>query len=103
MPCPSWNAAWKRRRARYGYGRAHAAQPSESHLRRGIGIACGIKNVGYSFGFPEQSTATVEIYGAAELERAVVRIGAADVGQGAHLALRQIAAETLERPADKVR
>ncbi|HLZ24634.1 MAG TPA: xanthine dehydrogenase family protein molybdopterin-binding subunit [Ktedonobacterales bacterium] len=65
------------------------------YLRRGVAIACGIKNVGYSFGYPEQSTATVEIYGRSELERAVLRIGAADVGQGAHLALRQIAAETL--------
>ncbi len=70
-------------------------QPAETYLRRGVGIACGIKNVGYSFGFPEKSTATVEIYGDAEVERAVVRIGAADVGQGSHLALRQVAAEVL--------
>ncbi|MBC5815087.1 MAG: molybdopterin-dependent oxidoreductase, partial [Candidatus Eremiobacteraeota bacterium] len=66
-----------------------------SHVRRGVGIASGIKNVGYSFGFPEQATATVELYGNGSIERAVVRIGAADVGQGAHLVLRQIAAETL--------
>jgi CO/xanthine dehydrogenase Mo-binding subunit len=65
------------------------------HLRRGFGLACGIKNVGYSFGFPEQSTAKVELYGRGDLERAVVRVGAADVGQGAHTALRQIAAERL--------
>jgi CO/xanthine dehydrogenase Mo-binding subunit len=67
-----------------------------------VGIACGIKNVGYSFGYPEQSTATVELFGTAELERAVVRIGAAEVGQGTHLALRQIAAETLGLPLDRV-
>jgi CO/xanthine dehydrogenase Mo-binding subunit len=73
-----------------------------SHLRRGIGIACGIKNVGYSFGYPDQATAKVELYGKAELERAVVRIGAAEVGQGTHLALRQIAAETLGLPLAKV-
>ncbi len=69
-----------------------------SHLRRGVGIACGMKNLGYSFGFPEQSTATVELYGRGEVERAVVRVGAADVGQGSHLALRQIAAEELGLP-----
>ncbi|HEU5348368.1 MAG TPA: xanthine dehydrogenase family protein molybdopterin-binding subunit [Ktedonobacterales bacterium] len=73
-----------------------------THLRRGIGIACGIKNVGYSFGYPEQSTATVELQGVAELERAIVRVGAADVGQGAHLTLRQIAAETLGLPLARV-
>jgi CO/xanthine dehydrogenase Mo-binding subunit len=90
-------------RIRWGYGEAN--QPSktlEPHLRRGIGIACGIKNVGYSYGFPEQATATVEIYGAAEMERAVVRVGVADVGQGTHLILRQIAAETLSLPIEKV-
>lgn len=73
-----------------------------SYLRRGVGIACGIKNVGYSFGYPDQATAKVELYGKAELERAVVRIGAAEVGQGTHLALRQIAAETLGLPLAKV-
>jgi CO/xanthine dehydrogenase Mo-binding subunit len=77
-------------------------QPAAAHLRRGVGIACGMKNVGYSFGFPEQATATVELYGRAELERAVLRIGAADVGQGTHLILRQIAAEALGVPLEKV-
>jgi CO/xanthine dehydrogenase Mo-binding subunit len=66
-----------------------------SSKARGWGIACGIKNLGYSFGFPEQATATVELYGGATIERAVVRIGAAEVGQGTHTALRQVAAEAL--------
>jgi CO/xanthine dehydrogenase Mo-binding subunit len=101
---------------RLGYGQPHErakTSPSDSppsqeglrgrsHLRRGIGIACGIKNVGYSFGYPDQATAKVELYGKAELQRAVVRIGAAEVGQGTHLALRQIAAETLGLPLAKV-
>ena len=73
-------------------------------LRRGIGIACGIKNVGYSFGFPEQATATVELdVTPAGIRGAIVRVGAAEVGQGAHLVLRQIAAETLELPLEAVR
>ncbi|MEA2526093.1 MAG: hypothetical protein QOF73_3320 [Thermomicrobiales bacterium] len=73
------------------------------HVRRGIGLACGIKNVGYSFGFPEQATATVELTGRFEEERrGRVRVGAADVGQGTHLALRQIAAEALGLPFERV-
>lgn len=84
----------------YGHQQDDTSFPT--HIKRGIGIACGIKNVGYSFGFPEQATATVEVYGAAELERAIVRVGAAEVGQGTHLALRQIAAETLGLPFEKV-
>ncbi|MEA2663856.1 MAG: hypothetical protein QOI11_800, partial [Candidatus Eremiobacteraeota bacterium] len=38
----------------------------------------------------------------ARIERAVVRVGAADVGQGVHLILRQIAAEALALPLDAV-
>jgi CO/xanthine dehydrogenase Mo-binding subunit len=72
------------------------------HLRRGVGIACGIKNVGYSFGYLEQATATVELIGGAGIEHAHVRVGAADVGQGAHLALRQIAAEALKLPPEQI-
>ena len=90
-------------RARWGYGTPDAEQQSAApHLQCGIGIACGIKNVGYSFGFPEQATASVEVFGTAELERAEVRIGAADVGQGSHLVLRQIAAEALDLPLEKI-
>ena len=89
--------------ARWGYDAPrHQSSRLAPHLRRGIGIACGLKNVGYSFGFPEQATATVEVFGTAELERADVRVGAADVGQGSHLALRQIASEALGLPLEKV-
>lgn len=87
--------------ARFGASRRPEPQSS---LRRGIGIACGIKNVGYSFGFPEQATATVELdVTPVEIRGATVRVGAAEVGQGAHLVLRQIAAETLELPLEAVR
>ena len=99
-------------RARLGYrdpapGTQHPTSNQQrstpdTHLRRGIGIACGIKNIGYSFGFPEQSTATVEIFGGATMEHAHVRAGVADVGQGTHLILRQIAAETLGLPFEKI-
>jgi len=94
-----------RTRWRYNIGTAHEAQahqPTASHLRRGIGLACGIKNVGYSFGYPEQATATVELCGIGEVERAVVRVGAAEVGQGAQLVLRQIAAGALHLPPEKI-
>ncbi|HEX6292113.1 MAG TPA: xanthine dehydrogenase family protein molybdopterin-binding subunit [Herpetosiphonaceae bacterium] len=76
--------------------------PASEHCRRGIGIACGIKNIGYSFGYPEQATATVELVGGAEIEHAHVRVGAADVGQGVHLILRQIVGETIGLPIEKI-
>lgn len=73
------------------------------HLIRGIGFACAFKNVGFSFGAPEHSWATVELYGDAEIERAIVRHAGADVGQGAHTVMAQIAAETLGIPLERVR
>jgi CO/xanthine dehydrogenase Mo-binding subunit len=81
---------------------ALSTQHSALSTRRGVGIACGIKNLGYSFGYPEQSTATVELFGKGDVERARVRIGAADVGQGSHLSMRQIAAETLGLPPERI-
>ncbi|MCL4249274.1 MAG: xanthine dehydrogenase family protein molybdopterin-binding subunit [Anaerolineae bacterium] len=72
------------------------------HLRRGIGFACGFKNVGFSFGFPEQSWATVEIHGNAEIERVVVRHAGAEVGQGTHTVMVQMAAEGAGVPVEKV-
>ncbi len=78
------------------------ARSRPGNKRRGIGFASGIKNVGYSFGYPDQATATVELTVLDGVRAARVRIGAADVGQGAHLVLRQIAAEALALPLDAV-
>jgi CO/xanthine dehydrogenase Mo-binding subunit len=81
---------------------AGTPDPTRPWIRQGIGIAAGMKNLGYSFGFPEQATATVEVQGRGEVENAVVRVGAADVGQGSHLALRQIASEVLALPPARI-
>ena len=75
-----------------------ATLPSEeSAIRRGRGFACGYKNVGFSFGFPERCEAAVELFGDDEVERAILYHGAAEVGQGSHTALRQMAANGAER------
>lgn len=76
--------------------------PDKSHLLRGTGFACAYKNVGFSFGAPEQSTATVEIHGSAKIDRVVVHHAGADVGQGAHTVMMQMAAETLTIPTEKI-
>jgi len=85
------------------WSRPATEQPSDSTKRRGIGFACGYKNVGFSFGFPEQSWATVEIHGAAEIEEVIVRQAGADVGQGAHTVFMQMAADGVGVPLEKVR
>jgi CO/xanthine dehydrogenase Mo-binding subunit len=76
---------------------------TQRHLLHGTGFACAFKNVGFSFGAPEQSMATVEILGAAEIERVIVHHAGADVGQGAHTVMVQMAAETLGIPIEKIR
>jgi len=79
-----------------------ASRPPAPHLRRGTGFACAYKNVGFSFGFPEQCWATVELHGEAQIERVVVHHAGADVGQGAHTVMAQMAAEALNVPLDIV-
>ena len=76
--------------------------PKAPHLKRGVGFACAFKNVGFSFGAPEQSIAMVELYGGSDIERAVVHHAGADVGQGAHTVMAQMAAEALGVPIEKV-
>ncbi len=81
---------------------AHHDTGGRDAIKRGVGIASGIKNIGYSFGFPDQSTATVELYGKKEIDRVVLRIGAAECGQGAHLVMRQVCAATLNVPLESI-
>jgi CO/xanthine dehydrogenase Mo-binding subunit len=74
----------------------------QAHLKRGIGFACAFKNVGFSFGAPENCWAIIELHGNAEIEKAVLYHAAAEVGQGSHTVLVQMAAEALGLPLEKV-
>ncbi len=73
-----------------------------SAIKRGIGFACGFKNIGFSYGAPEECWATIELHGKTEIEKVVLRHAAAEVGQGSHTVLRQFAAEAVGVPIDKV-
>ncbi|MDX1437936.1 MAG: xanthine dehydrogenase family protein molybdopterin-binding subunit, partial [Anaerolineales bacterium] len=78
------------------------AAAADSHIRRGIGFATALKNVGFSYGFPERCYATIELHGKAEIERVVVHHAGADVGQGAHTVFAQMAADAVGVPVEKV-
>lgn len=82
--------------------RRPVAQPADPAKRRGVGMAIGLKNVGFSFGAPEGNWATVELHGSTEIERVVVREVGADVGQGAHTVFVQMAAAAVGVPVEKV-
>jgi CO/xanthine dehydrogenase Mo-binding subunit len=69
----------------------------------GIGFACSFKNVGFSFGAPEQCNAAVELHGKSTIEYAVVYHAGADVGQGSHTIFAQVAAEELDLPMEKIK
>ncbi|MEE8391227.1 MAG: molybdopterin cofactor-binding domain-containing protein, partial [Anaerolineae bacterium] len=77
----------------------HGWQKPSTH----IGIAVAFKNIGFSFGYQENCWAKIELQGEAEIEKAIVYIGSAEVGQGTHTAIRQMAAEALSLPLEQVR
>lgn len=79
--------------------------PSAPYKRRGIGVAVGYKNVGYSLGFDDKSSVHVALTLAesGEIARALVKIASIEVGQGVLTALAQIAADTLGVDLSKVR
>jgi xanthine dehydrogenase D subunit len=64
-------------------------------VRRGVGYAVGFKNVGYSEGFDDYSTATVRLFVVNGRPRAEVHTAAAEVGQGLVTVQAQIAGTEL--------
>ncbi|MHB0886320.1 MAG: xanthine dehydrogenase family protein molybdopterin-binding subunit [Bacillota bacterium] len=79
--------------------------PLADGRRRGLGLATAFKNVGYSFGFHDRSTARVSVAldERGEPQRAELFIAAAEVGMGVHTTLAQIAAEGLGLPVERVK
>ncbi|MGI9616948.1 MAG: xanthine dehydrogenase family protein molybdopterin-binding subunit [Acidimicrobiales bacterium] len=87
--------------------------PAKDRLVSGRGFACAFKNVGFSFGFPERCEAKIVLHGD-EAEAAAdddpdrgprwaeLFHAGADVGQGAHTAFIQMAAEAVGLPIERV-
>ena len=72
------------------------------HLKRGKGFAAGFKNIGFSFGYQENCWAKIELHGKGEIDRVILHHASAEVGQGTHTVMTQMAAEALGVPADRV-
>ncbi len=79
---------------RFGWSSPRPAS-SAGIVVRGRGFAAGFKNVGFSFGYQENSWAKVEIHGDGSIERVVVHHAGAEVGQGTHTVMAQMAAEVI--------
>lgn len=71
-------------------------------VRKGYGFACAFKNVGFSFGAPENCWAIIELSGKTEIEQATLFHAGAEVGQGSHTVFVQMAAEALGLPVEKI-
>jgi CO/xanthine dehydrogenase Mo-binding subunit len=100
-------AAAERARANEdGRQKTESASPSSvfrpPSIVRGHGFAAGFKNIGFSFGYKENCWAQVEFHGKTEIDRVVIRHAAAEVGQGNHTILAQMAAEVANVPLSKV-
>ena len=74
-----------------------------SHIKRGKGFAAGFKNVGFSFGYQENCWAKVELHGKGEIERVILHHAGAEVGQGTHTVMVQMAAEAVGVPFERVK
>lgn len=69
--------------------------PSNDDMKIGIGVACGLKNIGFGHGLVEEAGAIVELTEGGSI---CVRVGISEYGQGSLTAIAQIAAQELNVP-----
>ena len=85
-----------------GWKRPEMPKNEKEHIKSAWSIACGFKNVGFSYGAPENCGATIILEGDAEIEVAKLYHSGAEVGQGAHTVFAQMAADALGLPMSKI-
>jgi CO/xanthine dehydrogenase Mo-binding subunit len=73
------------------------------HMKRGQGFAAGFKNIGFSFGYQENCWAKIELKGKAEIDHVILYHASAEVGQGTHTVMVQMAAEAVGVPVERVK
>jgi len=97
--------AWEAPLAPSPFASIASLPPAVDEVKTGRGFAAGFKNVGFSFGFPERCEAEIRLNGEPGDEfpsSAEIFHSGAEVGQGAHQAFRQMAAEATGVPLDSV-
>jgi CO/xanthine dehydrogenase Mo-binding subunit len=75
----------------------------EQVVRRGIGFGCGFKNVGFSFGYKENCWARMELRGDTVIDEVTLWHASAEVGQGTHTVMVQMAAEATGVSVEKIK
>ena len=93
-------------RDRFGWKKSPHPNPlpkgEETHIR-GQGFAAGFKNIGFSFGYQENCWAKIELLGKGEINQVILHHASAEVGQGTHTVMMQMAAEAVGVPFEKVK
>src|SRR5687767_5789371 len=84
-------------------GRRRKDEKLPSHIKRGEGFAAGFKNIGFSFGYQENCWAKIELHGNTEIDKVILHHASAEVGQGTHTVMMQMAAEAVSVPFEKVK
>jgi len=82
-------------REKFNWKKKAKNKKSTPHIARGHGFAAGFKNVGFSFGYQENCWSKVEIHGNGKMEHVVIHQAGAEVGQGLHTVMIQMAAQVL--------
>jgi CO/xanthine dehydrogenase Mo-binding subunit len=85
-----------------GWKRPTPPKSDNPHVKSAWSLTCGYKNVGFSYGAPENCGATIILEGDQEIEYARLYHAGADVGQGSHTAFAQIASDSLGLPLSKI-
>ncbi|MBE0684924.1 MAG: molybdopterin-dependent oxidoreductase, partial [Anaerolineaceae bacterium] len=93
-------AGWKKIDGNWNH--PNLKNTSNSGKIKGLGFACGYKNIGFSFGAPENCWATIELKGGSEIEKVILYHAGAEVGQGSHTVFCQMAADAVGVDIDKV-
>ena len=73
--------------------------PNSNGKKYGIGVACGVKNIGFGHGFPESAGAIMEISKTGECR---LMTSHHEYGQGAAIGQAKLASEVLGIPVDEI-
>lgn len=85
-----------------GWASPERQSAKDGKIQTGLGFACGYKNVGFSYGAPENCGATIALFGEETIEKACLYHAGAEVGQGSHTVFAQFTAEALSLPIEKI-
>ena len=85
-----------------GWTRPIPQKSENADVKSAWSLVCGFKNVGFSYGAPENCGATIQLEGDEKIELARLYHSGAEVGQGSHTIFTQIAAEALGLPLSKI-